>query len=116
MSKIASRVPGRFLPRLVLPLLFAAALSSVVRGHEGDVRAGATYAQEVCAQCHAVREGSLLSPNPEAPPFDKIANAEGITGTALLVILQTPHNAMPDLLLPAQAKANVIASILSLNR
>ena len=39
-----------------------------------------------------------------------------MTGAALFVILQTPHRDMPDLIIPAKEKANVVAYILSLQK
>jgi mono/diheme cytochrome c family protein len=90
--------------------------SSVSWGQEGDVPAGFAYAQSACAKCHAIRGGSLLSPNPDAPTFDKIANTPGITGAALYVILQNTHRKMPDLIIPPKDKADVVAYILSLKR
>jgi mono/diheme cytochrome c family protein len=100
-----------------LPIfLLAAALSSAARGQTGSVPAGLSYAEAVCAECHAVRRGSLLSPNLNAPPFEKIANTPGVTGAALYVILQTAHREMPDLIVPAKDKADVVEYILSLKR
>jgi hypothetical protein len=39
-----------------------------------------------------------------------------MTGAALFVILQTPHRDMPDLVIPAKDKADVVAYILSLQK
>src|SRR5579883_991900 len=83
---------------------------------EGNVEAGKAYAQAACAECHAVRAGSLLSPNVGAPPFEKIANTPGMTGAALYVILQGTHREMPDFIIPAKDKADVVAYILSLKQ
>ncbi len=74
------------------------------------------YARSVCSECHAIRSGDYLSPNPKAPPFPKIADTPGMTGTALFVILQTPHRDMPDFIIPAKDKADVVAYILSLQK
>jgi mono/diheme cytochrome c family protein len=102
--------------RLLAILLFTTAYFSTVRAQEGSIEAGHGYAQSICAQCHAVQEGQMWSPNPNAPAFSKIANTPGVTGAALLVILQTPHREMPDLIIPAKDKADVVAYILSLQR
>ncbi len=102
--------------RLFPILLCALALPSISWGQEGDPKAGFAYAQSQCAQCHAILGGSLLSPNPDAPAFEKIANTPGITGAALYVVLQTTHRKMPDFIIPAKDKAGVVAYILSLKR
>ncbi|MGO9172706.1 MAG: cytochrome C [Rhodomicrobium sp.] len=102
--------------RVIAIALLMAALSSGARAQEGDADAGLAYALGVCGQCHAVREGATISPKPKAPPFSYIAGTPGMTGAALLVILQTPHQEMPDLILTAKEKADVVAYILSLKR
>jgi hypothetical protein len=66
-----------------------------------------------------------MSFNPKRRPFisqsesallAKIASTPGVTGTALFVLLQTPHREMPDLIIPAKEKADVVAYILSLQK
>jgi hypothetical protein len=74
------------------------------------------YARTACAECHAIRAGEELSPNPKAPPFSQVANSSGITGAALNVILSTPHRDMPDFIIPAKDKTDVVAYILSLQK
>jgi hypothetical protein len=105
-----------FMLRFFSILLCALALPSMSWGQEGGLKAGFTYAQSLCASCHAILGGSLLSPNPDAPAFEKIANTPGITGAALYVILQNTHRKMPDFIIPAKEKADVVAYILSLKR
>ncbi len=102
--------------RLITILLLAAAFCPAALAQDGSVQAGFQYAQTVCAECHAVREGAQVSPNPAAPAFSQIANSPGMTGAALVVILQTPHRQMPDLIVPSKDKADVVAYILSLKR
>ncbi len=103
--------------RLILALFLVSALSApAAHAQDGNVEAGLAYAQATCAKCHAVRKGGELSPNPGAPTFSAIANTPGMTGAALLVILQTPHEEMPDLIIPAKEKAGLVAYILSLKR
>ena len=99
--------------RIATLLLTAAFLCFGARAQDGSAEAGSAYARDVCAECHAI-QGDLPSPNPKAPTFQKIANTPGMTGAALLVILQTPHRNMPDLIIPAKDKADVVAYILSL--
>ena len=83
---------------------------------EGSAEAGLAYARAVCSECHAIRGDDFLSPDPKAPPFAKIAHTPGVTGAALNVILQTTHRDMPDLIIPAKDKADVMAYILSLQK
>ena len=80
----------------------------------GDAKKGATFAQMVCAECHAVRRGQFRSPNTKAPTFASIAASPGMTATAIRVWLQTPHPTMPNLLLHDDEKDNVVAYILSI--
>ena len=92
-------------------------LAAVACGHaqdEGDARSGQAFAQGVCAKCHAVLRSEIGSPNPAAPAFPVIAEVPGMTALALTVVLQSAHNAMPDLVLEPQERRDVIAYILSL--
>jgi mono/diheme cytochrome c family protein len=82
----------------------------------GDPDAGATYAKDVCAQCHAVLPNEQLSPLPGAPSFQNVAETPGMTSTALAVWLQTSHPTMPNIILAPEELENVIAYILSLKR
>ncbi len=101
----------------ILSVLFCTALLCCgARAQDGDAEAGLAYARANCSECHAIRGDDYLSPNPKAAPFAKIANTSGMTGTALYVILQTPHRDMPDLIIPAKEKADVVAYILSLQK
>jgi mono/diheme cytochrome c family protein len=79
----------------------------------GDTSRGLAYAERVCAECHAVRPGGM-SPRAESPPFTQIANAQGMTAVALKVFFQTPHVNMPNLMIPAADRDDVIAYIMSL--
>jgi len=47
--------------------------------------------QGVCGDCHGV-EPPFLSPNPEAPGFDAIANREGLSDETLSTWLIDAHN------------------------
>ncbi len=102
--------------RIFTLLLFGIAFCCGVRAEESSAEAGLAYARAVCSECHAIRGDDFLSPNPKAPPFAKIARTPGMTGAALFVILQTPHRDMPDLIIPAKDKADVVAYILSLQK
>jgi mono/diheme cytochrome c family protein len=102
--------------RILTSLLFTAAICCGARAEDGSAEAGLAYARTVCSECHAIRSDDLLSPNPKAPSFAKIASTPGVTGTALFVILQTPHREMPDFIIRAKDKADVVAYILSLQK
>ena len=52
--------------------------------------------QGVCGDCHGV-EPPFLSPNPEAPSFEAIANSAGLTGESLTKWLIDSHN-YPELM------------------
>lgn len=80
----------------------------------GDPRKGLTYAQEQCAECHAVLPAQPFSPRAGLATFRVIANTPGMTGTALAVWLRTPHKSMPNLIIETEDRNNVIAYILSL--
>jgi len=82
----------------------------------GDVAEGRTLAGKVCARCHNVRRNGDLSPLPDAPPFQVVANAPSTTQLSLRVFLQTPHRRMPDFHLTSQERDDVISYILSLRR
>ncbi len=75
---------------------------------------GHAYARESCAECHAVEAGEAISPSPDAPSFASVANMPGMTAQSLDVWLQSPHPTMPNLVIPAQDRTNVISYILSL--
>ena len=47
-------------------------------------------------------------------PFRTIANASGMTATAISVFLRTPHRSMPNLMIEEADRNNVIAYIMSL--
>ena len=92
----------------LLALIAGAAVAQV-----GDAEEGREFAEDVCAKCHAVERGRT-SPNPAAPTFAAIANVPGMTRTALIVALRTPHREMPDLVLSREELSNVADYILTL--
>jgi len=98
--------------------VMTAALSigcSAVQAQEaGDTARGLEYAQRHCAECHGVLPGDRESPRPLIATFRTIANTPGMTGTALAVWLRTPHKNMPNLIVAAEDRADLIAYILSL--
>jgi mono/diheme cytochrome c family protein len=99
-----------------LGLTVSAFASSALAEDSGNVRDGLRFAQGVCAECHAVRDGERASPNAQAPTFTTVANTPGMNAMALEVWFQTPHPTMPNLKLSNQESDNVIAYILSLRK
>ena len=58
---------------------------------QADRGKGLAFAQGSCGGCHAVeRYGD--SPNPNAPPFARIVNQQGVDETALSSWLRDAHN------------------------
>ena len=82
----------------------------------GDAASGLNYAEAVCAECHAVKKGQRVSPHERAPAFELVANARGMTGTALRVWFQSPHPSMPNLVLRDKTADDLIAYIMSLRQ
>ncbi len=80
----------------------------------GDAGKGHDFAQEVCAECHAVETDMDSWPFSLAPTFEEVANAPGMTATALRFVLQNPHRQMPDLILRPEDLRHVVAYILTL--
>ena len=80
----------------------------------GDAVAGKRLADDLCAECHAVRPEQFIIPNVDASHFADVANTPGITALALRVSLQSTHDKMPNIILTAQQTDDVIAYILSL--
>ena len=100
-------------------VLFTAcvALTGVLPGAAqsiGDADRGLAYAQETCAECHAVTPSQTASPRPGVATFKAIADTPGMTSTAIRVWLQTPHPTMPNLIINAGDRDDVIAYITSL--
>jgi mono/diheme cytochrome c family protein len=81
----------------------------------GDVDAGRAYATRTCSDCHRVgppKDGSAAVL--KSTDFDMLAQIKGLSATSLNVFLVTPHPTMPNLIIQADDRANVIAYILSL--
>jgi mono/diheme cytochrome c family protein len=83
---------------------------------DADIAAGATYAEQVCAACHAVLANENMSPLPDAPTFQSVADTPGMTELALTVWLQSSHPTMPNIVLKQDDLRNVVAYIRSLER
>ena len=100
----------------VLAAALLLALESEVLAQDADVEAGAAYAGEVCAACHAVLANEQHSPLPQAPNFQSVADTPGMTELALSVWLQSSHPTMPNIILEQDDMRNVIAYIRSLKK
>jgi mono/diheme cytochrome c family protein len=102
------------------PLLTVCCLAALVASGaaaqeaSGDPEAGFELASEVCAFCHAISPGESMSPIPEAPSFEQIANTPGMTETWLYAWMTTSHPTMPDIILEPEELTDVVAYILSL--
>ncbi len=98
-----------------LLLICTAILASPAAAQEiGDAVLGRIFAQQVCAECHAVMPGDMDSPNPMATSLETIAQTPGTTATALFVHLQTSHPTMPNFVIGPEDSRNVVAYVLSL--
>jgi cytochrome c len=90
-----------------LPLLLGS--SALVHGQQaGDPAAGRQLAEASCLSCH----GSAAAP--KASAFATIAAMPSTTARSLGVFLRTSHPPMPNLVLSASQRDDVIAYIFSL--
>ena len=91
-----------------LPLVLSG--PALVLGQQaGDPAAGQRFAEASCLSCH----GSAAA-EPKAPAFAAIAAMPSTTARSLEVFLRTSHPPMPNLILSATQRDDVIAYILSL--
>jgi mono/diheme cytochrome c family protein len=95
-------------------IVLLAAAGAVRAQPAGEPLKGRAFAEEICAECHAVLRGQRRSPNGEAPSFEEIATTPGMTSMALTAALRTPHRRMPNIILSDEQLRNVIAYLLSL--
>ena len=102
----------RFMLTAMVALL---ALSATAQSQEsGEPRLGLAVARANCAGCHAVARGEQSSPNPLAPPFERVANTPGMTALALNHLLHSSHESMPLIIVPPDDQWHLVAYILSL--
>ncbi len=97
-----------------LMVLTMAAMSAASAQTVGDVLRGHGVAERLCAECHGIESGSIESPFPAVATFVTIARTPGMSEMALRVWLRTTHNEMPNLMLNAQERDDIVAYILSL--
>jgi mono/diheme cytochrome c family protein len=95
----------------MLTLLPAASAAADAEGH---AQAGLAYAEEVCSGCHSVGAGGKTSPNIKAPPFQVIASSTLVTSREIEAWLMSSHPDMPDLMVPADKRADMLAYLKSL--
>ncbi|MGE0420719.1 MAG: cytochrome c [Reyranellaceae bacterium] len=102
--------------RLTVLILLVASLSPVtsLAQDQAAVRRGLAVSEQRCAACHAVHAGESASRNPAAASFARVAATPGVTELALQAMLQTSHQAMPNLIIGVDDMRDVIAYILSL--
>lgn len=80
----------------------------------GDAVTGERLAQELCAECHAIRPDQILIPDADATHFADTASKPGMTTRALRVWLQSSHPTMPNIVLGPQETDDLVAFIMSL--
>ena len=101
----------------VLVFLGVASIASALRAETGpEAQAGQRLAEEVCAECHAVRPGEASSPRRSAPSFQRIADTPGMTATALTVALRTSHKTMPNIMLDPKETREIIGYLTGMAR
>ena len=86
--------------------------ASVLAQEIGDAARGWKVAFGNCAGCHGIRNDGKSSSR--APTFSAIANSKGMSAMALNVALLSSHRSMPNIMLSAQDRADIIAFILTL--
>jgi mono/diheme cytochrome c family protein len=105
----------KFILCLATLIAFSAAASEAQAQKVGNPKEGLALVQQVCSRCHATVAEQDRSPNAEAPRFVDLASTPGMTGTALMVALTTPHAKMPMFEFSSDQRDDIIAYILSLH-
>lgn len=104
--------------RLLTCTLALALASSVAKAAEilpsGDIDAGRVYAEKYCTECHDIGSGARRAPRGKAPDFRAVANAKTTSELGLNAFLTTTHPSMPNFIIAAEDRRNVVAYILSL--
>ena len=98
--------------KLLAAIAFVAGAAVAGAQEVGDARKGLRFAEQICAECHAVKAGQTVPAT--APTFKAIANTPGMTAMALTIFFRTPHRDMPNLVLSDDDRDDVIAYIVSL--
>lgn len=87
---------------------------ALAQGSKGDAAAGKAYANAACANCHSIEPGAKSSPEINAPPFAVMIDKVKLTPAQIEGWLTSSHANMPDLSVPADKRADLIAYIESL--
>lgn len=99
----------------ILIISVTSTVALVAAAQAQDVQQGRRLAFEVCASCHAVLGGQVLSSVPEAPSFEEIAATPGMTAAALNFWLTAhDHPTMPRIKLSREEVRDVSAYVLDL--
>ena len=88
-SKIATTALALCAALLAVPTAGAASRTS--RALAPSPQRGLVFVQQHCASCHGVT-ANTVSPNPESPPFEDVANKPGLTVITLRQFLSDSHN------------------------
>ncbi|MGJ4892466.1 c-type cytochrome [Bradyrhizobium sp. HKCCYLRH3099] len=81
-----------------------------------SVQAGRKLAEAWCSPCHAIDASGARSRTATAPDFVAVANMPSTTELALKVFLQSSHPTMPNVILTAEQRGDLVNYILSLKR
>jgi mono/diheme cytochrome c family protein len=101
--------------KLSTAITLALILTSVADGQEaGEPRRGREVARFNCLACHAISRDEQLSPNPSAPPFQRVADTPGMTAIALNHLMHSAHKTMPLIVLAPEEQWHLVAYVLSL--
>jgi mono/diheme cytochrome c family protein len=101
--------------RMQAAMLMLLVLGAGAQAQEaGEPRRGLAVARVNCAACHAIARGERVSPNPSAPPFQRVANTRGMTALALNHFMHSAHETMPLIILSPEDQWHLVAYILSL--
>ena len=94
----------------------AAARSAAARQAAAAAR-GLAFAQDHCASCHGLTANSS-SPNPEAPPWDDVANRTGTSVRTVAAFLTDAHSypAAMDFTIGRAAARDLAAYMITLRK
>ena len=81
-----------------------------------SVQAGRKLAEAWCSSCHAIDAGGARAQATTAPDFAAVANMPSVTELSLKVFLQSSHPTMPNVILTAEQRGDLVNYILSLKR
>lgn len=96
---------------VVMAALAAPASPAQAEGEKGNAEAGRVYANAACSNCHAIEPGAKSSPEVNAPPFAVMINKVQMTPAQIEGWLTSSHASMPDLAVPPDKRADLIAYI-----